>query len=244
MNIILRYFLHLTAIIIVCALMVSYSQPQYVSDILKNHYDSCMSENLQIQNITLTDTINCIRNGHGKITVHYDQQIRPILYETLFSWLLMLINDVCVMFKNYLLLIVPVTMLGMYRTRISKISPLFTDSLILCAGWNYLYRYVIASILRNCTRSNISGHIIILPLILSWVIVSFVWYLTYSDLKDRSTSRWFRRPDCWIKVAVSTVIIFLSIHIMFTCLFFHTFYDVLLGGVISYIIGYVLNMIH
>lgn len=238
MNIILKYFLHLTSIIIVCALMVSYNQPSYVSQVLTAHYESCTDIN-----ITFTETIRCIRQGHGRITEHYDLSIRPILSDNFFTWIPMMINDVCVLFKNYLLIIVPVMMMSMYRTNIKKILGLYINSVILCIGWNYLYRYIISSIMRTIFQSNISGHIIILPIILSYLIVIFFWFLTESHNKNSNVSL-SRRLNTWTSYFMGIVILFLMIHVIFTCLFFHTFIDVLLGGIISYIITYVIVSFH
>lgn len=238
----IKYFPSIVFVLSVIAVVISYYQPIHVTSILNTHYKSCFIQESGI------DPLRCMRNV-GSATDYFNIHFRPYLEASAFNVFLS-INDLCVLIKDYLLLAIPLLIAGLYRSKIfpdailnklnqyrgevkpinphelekyREIQYLFYDSLLLCVLWNPIYRYMISGIVRNMLKINVSGHIILIPLVLGYVISIII---TYSN---SSSSNYLNLCSLIFGIIFS---ISMLVHMVFTCLFFHTIQDIFMATLI------------
>lgn len=232
--------------------LLAYFQSSDVTDVLNNNYRACTVNSTNIVDLTKTKVnktavMKCIRNSHTAVK-YFHSTIKPKLEYSPVTSMTNLINDLCGMFKNGFLLLLPAMIFITFcqdfynflsdkdksiRDKSTKtcgtcdkrIIVTFILSMILCCIWNIFYRHVISIMIREFYVTNASGHIIIIPLILASLMSNMdtVW--------TKSNIMFFMNFTVFVCVLINGV---------YTCLYFHTFFDVLVGSMISVVIGCVI----
>lgn len=166
----------------------AYFQPSIVSDAINDNYSLCMTNSTIIDDTTgdirfnKTNVLKCIRNSHTAVN-HFKAVLEPKLDSYYLIRWTNTINKVCCKLRDFLLTLIPLMMLLTYSQKVyvvlrgsyfewQAVTGTFLCSVFLCFVWDILYKQVISMIIREFFITNVSGHIIIIPLILSGLIAN------------------------------------------------------------------------
>jgi hypothetical protein len=206
-----------------CVLFGSY-QSKHISKLFADKRINCQiqKEIVTGQNREFNFAI-CMRGSKDVKKYYSDIVIPELTRESNFNNLINVNNnfDKC---KNYLTLILPIVAIVMYNTKLLKNDVdgiksriLFLETMLFSVFWHYSYSVIISPVFRSIVEVNISGHVILLP-----IIVSQIYMILLTS-----------KPNIVLTFITMILIVGFIIHIGFTCLYFHSFDDIIYGMYVS-----------
>jgi hypothetical protein len=202
--------------------LLGHNQSTHIKKIFISKYTDCQAK----QNIAHVQEKEfhfaiCMRNSKD-IKINFVHRVLPELTKVQNFKTLVNINNLFDQCKNFLTLILPITVIIFSNVNLLKNTVngtharrMLFETMFFIVAWHYSYSIVVSSLLRSFVDVNISGHVILLPIIISYV------YMIVIECKQNNN------PFILLFAFVFMCGIF--IHIGFTCLYFHSFEDIVYG---------------